>query len=38
MNRAKTDRGEAEHTRIETEIGQILAGEEELLPSSGFAA
>jgi hypothetical protein len=38
MNRDKTRRNEAEHARIETEIGQILAAEEELLPSSGFAA
>jgi hypothetical protein len=38
MNRAKTNRSEDEHARIETEIGNILAGEEELLPSSGFAA
>ncbi|MGA3160488.1 MAG: hypothetical protein ABSC77_04660 [Terracidiphilus sp.] len=36
MNRAKTNRSEAEHARIETEIGHILATEEELLPSSGF--
>jgi hypothetical protein len=38
MNRAKTKRSEAEHARIETEIGHILATEEELMPSSGFAA
>jgi len=38
MNRANTDRSEEEHARIETEIGHILAGEEELMPSSGFAA
>jgi hypothetical protein len=38
MNRTKTSRSEAEHARIETEIGQILAGEEELMPSSGFAS
>jgi hypothetical protein len=37
MNRAKTIRSEDESARIETEIGHILAGEEELLPSSGFA-
>src|SRR5271157_1457738 len=38
MNRAKTNRSEAEHARIEMEINQILATEEELLPSSGFAS
>lgn len=38
MNRAKSERNEAGNTRIETEISHILAGEEELLPSSGFAA
>jgi hypothetical protein len=38
MNRAKTSRSEAEHARIEMEINQILATEEELLPSSGFAS
>ena len=38
MNRDKTNRSEAEHARIETEIGHILATEEELMPSSGFAA
>jgi hypothetical protein len=38
MNRDKTRRSKAEQARIETEIGQILATEEELLPSSGFAA
>jgi hypothetical protein len=38
MNRAGKERSEAEHARIETEIGRILAVEEELLPSSGFAA
>jgi hypothetical protein len=37
MNRTKTSRSEAERARIETEIGHILAGEEELMPSSGFA-
>jgi hypothetical protein len=36
MNRAKTVRSEDERARIETEIGHILAGEEELMPSSGF--
>jgi hypothetical protein len=38
MNRAGTERSEPERARIETEIGHILAGEEELLPSSGFVA
>ena len=38
MNRANTDRSKDEHARIETEICHILATEEELLPSSGFAA
>ena len=38
MNRERKVHSEAEHARIETEIGRILAGEEELLPSSGFAA
>ena len=38
MNRAGTERSKAEGARIETEIGRILAGEEELMPSSGFAA
>src|ERR1035438_7135157 len=38
MNRAKTVRSEVEHARIETEIGRILATEEELMPSSGFQA
>jgi hypothetical protein len=38
MNRVKVIRSEDEHARIETEIGHILAGEEELMPSSGFAA
>jgi hypothetical protein len=37
MNRDKTVRSEDEQARIETEIGHILAGEEELMPSSGFA-
>jgi hypothetical protein len=36
MNRDKTHRNETEHARIETEIGRILAGEEELMPTSGF--
>jgi hypothetical protein len=44
LNGAKRDRDEEERTgidrnaRIETEIDQILAGEEELMPSSGFLA
>jgi hypothetical protein len=38
MNRARTERSENERARIETEIGRILAGEEELLPTSGFAS
>lgn len=38
MNRERKVHSEAEHARIETEIGHILATEEELLPSSGFAA
>jgi hypothetical protein len=38
MNRERKVYSEAEHARIETEIGHILAGEGELLPSSGFAA
>jgi hypothetical protein len=38
MNRVKVIRSEDEHARIETEIGRILASEEELMPSSGFAA
>ena len=37
MNRDKTVRSEDEQARIETEIGHILAGEEELMPSSGIA-
>ncbi len=36
MNQAGKERNDTEHARIETEIDQILAGEEELLPSSGF--
>jgi hypothetical protein len=36
MNRARTERSEAEHASIEMEMDKILAGEEELLPSSGF--
>src|ERR1035438_9626890 len=42
MNQAKAIRGEQDSAvirraaSIETEIGHILAGEEELLPSSGF--
>jgi len=38
MNREIIVHREAEHARIETEIDQILASEEELMPSSGFAA
>jgi hypothetical protein len=38
MNRERKVHSEAEHARIETEIGHILAGEEELMPSSGFVA
>jgi hypothetical protein len=38
MNRVKTNLSEAERARIDTEIEVILAGEEELMPSSGFAA
>jgi hypothetical protein len=38
MNRARKEHSEAEHARIETEIEAILAGEEDLMPSSGFAA
>ncbi len=44
MNRAKTDRRERESAgidrgaRIDAEIVAILAGEEELMPSSGFLA
>jgi hypothetical protein len=44
MNQAKAIRGEQENAgirrvaRIETEIEAILAGEEELMPSSGFVA
>ena len=38
MNRMRNVGSVAEHTRIETEIGHILATEEELMPSSGFAA
>jgi hypothetical protein len=38
MNREKRVRRETDHARIETEIGHILATEEELMPSSGFAA
>jgi hypothetical protein len=36
MNRARKERSEAEHARME--MDRILAGEEELLPSSGFAS
>ncbi|MGD0681854.1 MAG: hypothetical protein ABR990_07360 [Terracidiphilus sp.] len=36
MNREKKVGSEAEHARIESEIGHILATEEELMPSSGF--
>lgn len=41
MNRAKTIRTEQERAgnpRIEAEIEAVLAGEEELIPSSGFLA
>jgi hypothetical protein len=38
MHRERKVNREAEHARIETEISHILAGEDELLPSSGFAA
>jgi hypothetical protein len=38
MNRVSTDRSEGKHARIDTEIGLILAGEEALMPSSGFVA
>jgi hypothetical protein len=38
MKRARTERNEAENTRIETEINHSLATEEELMPSSGFAS
>jgi hypothetical protein len=38
MNRVRTARSKDEYARIETEIGHILAGEEELMPSSGFLA
>lgn len=38
MNRKRKVGSEADHARIETEIGHILATEEELMPSSGFAA
>jgi len=38
MNRAKTNRSDAELARIEMEISHILATEEELLPSSGFVS
>ncbi len=38
MNRTKTNRSEAGRSRIEMEIDHILAGEEELLPSSGFVS
>jgi hypothetical protein len=38
MNRDRTPHSEAEHARIETEIGHILASEDELIPSSGFVA
>jgi hypothetical protein len=36
MNRARTEHSETEHARIEMVMDKILAGEEELLPSSGF--
>jgi hypothetical protein len=36
MNRKRKVGSEADHARIETEIGHILATEEELMPSSGF--
>ena len=38
MNRDKTRRNETENARIESEIGHILATEEELLPTSGFVS
>ena len=38
MNRDKTRRNEIENVRIESEIGHILATEEELLPTSGFVS
>jgi hypothetical protein len=38
MNRERKVGSQDEHTRIETEIGDILATEEELMPSSGFQA
>ena len=36
MNRERKVGNQDEHARIETEIGNILATEEELMPSSGF--
>jgi hypothetical protein len=36
MNRESKVGSQDEHARIETEIGDILATEEELMPSSGF--
>jgi hypothetical protein len=38
MNRVSTGRSKDEHARIDAEIDRILAGEEELMPSSGFVA
>ena len=38
MNGERRERKQAGRARIDAEIGRILAGEEELLPSSGFAA
>ena len=38
MNRERKVGNQDEHARIETEIGNILATEEELMPSSGFVA
>jgi len=38
MNRAKAKRSEAENARIDAEISHILAAEDELLPTSGFAS
>ena len=38
MNRERKVGSQDEHARIEMEIGDILATEEELMPSSGFQA
>ena len=38
MNRDKTLRNATENARIESEIGHILATEEELMPTSGFVS